>query len=181
MVDPDHVILILLHNDNSMSNTTLYIQHVLITKNLAMVTFMELPQEIRDMILYHALPGLGASQPVCSVHADLTKCFHAENFYCMRKCRRAVLCIATTSRPLMTDVLCLIRLREPKLWLPAHTVYMKHNGCIQAVCRACAMSKWYFLFRMRKALNRVVMCSTWGVTSPGGSRTYSTSINNTDQ
>jgi len=120
-----------------------------------MVTFDDLPFEIRYMIIEEALPDIpeqGWRSPAsCSKHE--------------KEFRRSVLRIATTSRSLLTIVYDVFELLDQQDFrIPAirtkstsHVVYLGTKGSV---------NRWYFVLRTLVSLRFVVRSHASGVTLP---------------
>jgi len=107
-----------------------------------MVTFQDLPFEIRHKIIEQALPDFAAS-PRCtlySAHLRFRKAF----------CK-AVLSIATISHSSMKSADYSVEQLEKQERRLMYT-YSYGDECLNAKCLACSMDRWYTLKMARKCL-----------------------------
>ena len=111
-----------------------------------MVTFQDLPFEIRHKIIEQALPDFAAS-PRCTLYSAHLKFRTA---FC-----KAVLSIATISRSSMEAThYSLEQLEKQELRLMY--TYSYGYKCLHAQCRACSTDRWDTLKMARKCLQAVM-------------------------
>jgi hypothetical protein len=121
-----------------------------------MVTFEELPCEIRYMIIDLALPDILAE----------ASCSPASNCRAEKEFRRNVLRIATTSRSFLMVVYGTFELLDQQHFrIPgmttkhsSHDVYRATKGLVDK------WDRWYFLLRTMTSLRHVVRVPASGVT-----------------
>jgi len=143
------------HNTVFLTELDLRLAHLSIS-TFTMVTFEDLPLEIRYMILEKALPVL-PPHPWPSDFQDGDKRG--------REYRRAVLNIAATSRSILADVCHCLRseiCRENRF----RDSHIKRDVLCEKRCRACPANRWGLYFGAMKCLKRVLDSLTSGITAP---------------
>jgi len=121
-----------------------------------MVTFEDLPLEIRYMVLEQALPVLAPHPWPSPIHEGDKR---------GREYRSAVLNIATTSRSILTDVRQRL-LSEIGRENRFQEGRVQRDVLCEKRCRACPANRWSVYFGASKCLKRVLESPTSGITAP---------------